>query len=172
MSRKLHLGCGTDYKDGWHNVDVNETVTVDQRIDLNQDTWDLPTDGFETILAAHVFEHLESIESAMRECHRILEPSRRLLVHLPIGENLHADPDHNHEWRWHTPEYYCGQRHWDAETGFELANRDVALWSTLSGTLGTLHRWTLTARLATVGPGRWCFAAPYTGGEFRVTFQA
>lgn len=171
-SDKLHLGCGTDYKIGWHNVDVNETVEVDQRIDLNQQTWDVPSNTFRKILASHVFEHLDSIEHALRECHRVLVPEGSLVVHMPIGENLHADPDHQHEWRWQTPEYYCGSRHWDVDTGFEVTNRGVNLWSTLGGYRGKLHRWSLKARLETVGAGRWCFSEPYTGGEFLVRFQA
>ena len=167
---RLHLGCGRDYRDGWHNVDKSETIRTDQRFDLADPPWPLPADTFEEIHAAHVVEHLPDVAAFLSECKRVLTVDGHCTIVVPIGENAVADPDHEQIWAWNTPLYYTGERHWDSDCDLSVVDRDVRLWSTLSGWRNKLHRAMLTARLETVGPGQWCFSEPYTGGEFEVVF--
>jgi len=166
----LHLGCGTDYREHAHNVDVNDRVRVDQRFDLENTPWPLPANEFAEIYAAHVVEHLSDVAGFLAECQRVLVPDGNLRVVVPIGVNAKADPDHENIWMWETPEMYCGKRHWDRDVGFTVQNRDVNLWSTLPGMFGTLHRQTIQARMELYGAGTWCFAEPHTSGEFGVVF--
>lgn len=168
---KLHLGCGNDYREGWHNVDIN-LVECDEQLDITDTPWPYPADSVDRIAAHHVIEHCDDVESVFRECKRVLKPVRALVVTVPIGYNALADPDHKHEWMWQTPEFYCGERHWDVDVGLSVVYRDVTLWSTLPGLLGRVHTKTLEARLAYYGPGVWCFGEPHTSGEFEVTFRA
>lgn len=57
---KLNVGCGTDYRDDFINVDGSDSLAkVDMVVDLNQDNLlDLfPPDHFEFILANDIIEH-------------------------------------------------------------------------------------------------------------------
>jgi len=169
---KLHLGCGTEYREDWHNVDVVASVEPDQVVDLENTPWPWATDSVERIYAAHVLEHLSEPFEVLQECKRVLHDGATCTVIVPMGLNARADPDHEHVWTWQTPGFYTGKRHWDRDCGLDVSNRDVKLWSVLDGYIGKLHRWSLTARLQTRGAGQWCFSEPYTGGEFTVRFQA
>jgi SAM-dependent methyltransferase len=169
---RLHLGCGDDYRRGWHNVDIATSVRTDQQIDLTELPWALPADHFEQIRAAHVLEHLPNQAAVLQECRRVLADGGRLTAILPVGVNAVSDPDHEKSWAWETPRYLCGARHWDVDTGLDVQHRDVTLWSTLPGVLGHLHRLSLRSRLGHYGPGAWCFSEPHSGGEFTVVFEA
>lgn len=169
---KLHLGCGTDYRQGWHNVDAVASVEPDQVVDLEQTPWPWETDSVKRIYGAHVIEHLSEPFEILQECKRVLHDGATCTIILPVGLNAVADPDHEHVWTWQTPGFYTGKRHWDRDCGLDLLDRDVTLWSTLPGALGTIHRQTIKARMSYYDAGNWCFSEPYTSGEFSVRFQA
>lgn len=169
-SELLHLGCGEDYREGWHNVDYVESVGPDEVVDLDDTPWPWPDASFTRIEAHHVFEHLENMELALRESARVLKPGGALVVTMPMGLNSIADPDHKHVWTWQTPEFYCGKRHWDVDVGLHVAAKSVDTHTHLRGVWGALDRlkWWYHERL--YGPGEWCFSWPSMSGEFRVVF--
>ncbi len=43
---KINLGCGDDYREDWHNVDIQGDA-ADQRLDLEATPWPWPDDSFE-----------------------------------------------------------------------------------------------------------------------------
>ena len=168
----LHLGCGEDYREGEHNVDAVAAVGPDEVADLNECPWPWPDATFRCIRAYHVLEHLADVETALRECARVLEPGGRLITRWPVGVDALADPDHKHRWTWRTPTFYCGKRHWDRDVGLRVIHRDVSLWP--AGPEGPLQaydrlRWALRKRL--VGAGPWCFTQQGSSGEFEVIFE-
>lgn len=167
----LHLGCGTDIHEDAYNVDKVGLEGVDQTIDLNEYPWDLPRDEFHEIRAFHVFEHLDDIEQALRECADCLSTGGKLIVKLPVGQNAIADPDHEREWIWDTPEYYCGARHWDVDVGLTVVDRDVTLRTHLNGSFGAVAKGLITLYERQHGQGRWMFDVPFTSGEFTVVFR-
>lgn len=169
---ELHLGCGETRKDGAINVDIRETPATDMVVDLNQTPWPWDANAVDHISAEHVFEHLDSVESALRECHRILRPGGTLRVVWPVGMNERADPDHKHSWIWETPEMYCGKRPWDDDVGLQVVHRHVSVHSHLTGLAKQVHEWSLAVYERVYGQGRWLFDVPCTSGEFTVTFQA
>lgn len=169
---RLHLGCGEDYRPGWHNVDVAESVRTDQHLDVTDTPWPFPSDHFTEIRGEHIFEHLPNQTDVLRECRRVLTADGELTVIVPVGLNAITDPDHATVWTWDTPRYYCGARHWDVDTGLTVVDRDVRLWSTLPGLLGAVHRLSLKARFRYYDAGVWCFTEPYSSGEFTVVFEA
>lgn len=174
QARQLNLGCNTDYREGWCNVDVNETVYADVHCDLEDVPWPFEADQCQRVLASHVFEHLDDIEAVLRECARVLRPGGVLTVRHPIGLDWVEDPDHNpqNEWDWGTPARYCGAEPWDTDVGLEVVGRDVTLWSQQPrGRLRAYHQKWLRAKLAMFGPGRWCFARGQWSGEFIVHFR-
>lgn len=173
--QKLNLGCGTDQRQGeeWLNVDVVSECDPDVVVDLNSERWPFADSSAEHIFAAHVFEHLEDIEQGLRECARILEPDGTLEIHLPIGLDMRADPDHNpwNEWSWRTPEFFTGKRHWDIDVGLTVVDRDVSLWVQQPGIFGWLQKQKIRWLRERHGPGEWCFGLESVSGEFRVVFE-
>lgn len=170
----LNLGCGEDVRPGWHNVDLYYEG-ADEKLDISEVPWPYPSDHFDTILASHVLEHLELDQQldVLAECARVLKPQGRLQVNYPLGKNYRADPTHvGPSWEWPTPLYYCGERHWDADTGLVVSGRDVTVWSeNPEGWVQMVQQAYLTLKERLYGTGRWCFGHPNTGGEFIVMFQ-
>lgn len=169
----LNLGCGEDYREGWHNVDADPLVDPDEILDLDDYPWPFENESFKFVLASHVFEHLENIEQALTETARILKPGGRLEVRYPIGLDYVADPDHiqEHRWDWNTPLMYCGERHWDIDVGLEVVDRQVALWAQSPGLWKDLREFWWRFLFWRYGPGRWCFGRQAVSGEFIVTFE-
>jgi len=167
----LHLGCGDREKPGYTNVDVRETAATDQVHDLEQTPWPWADNSTRRIVAEHVFEHLDSVETTLRECARILRPGGRLKVVWPVGQNGWADPDHEHRWTWDTPEMYCGKRGWDADVGLSVVSRDISMVSHISGLPGALYRGLIAGLEWRQGQGRWLCDLPATSGEFTVVFE-
>ena len=69
---KLHLGCGTNYLQGWVNIDLNPEIA-----DIVQDLRNqlpFPNESVSFIFVEHFIEHLTDIEAInfLRECFRVL----------------------------------------------------------------------------------------------------
>lgn len=180
MSEKpqtLRLGCGTDTRPMQWNVDLHDLAGIDETWDLDERPWPWADGFWSTIIAEHVFEHLESIEAALGEAARVLEPGGRLLVALPMGRDAYADATHRWgerrlPWTWRTPEFYVGDRHWHADLGLHVVNRDVEVWSVHPNpwVRRLQQRW-WAWKLSRYGPGEWCFELSPMCGEFTVVFE-
>lgn len=172
IERVLHLGCGEDIHPDAYNVDLYDLDGVDQTLDLNNEQWDLPESYFREIRAYHVFEHVDSIEHALRQCADLLEPGGELFVKLPIGTNAIADPDHERVWTWQTPEFYTGKRHWDTDVGLSVVDKSVSMHSQYpTSFLRVVQRMKWQAILKLAGPGEWCVNQPAMSGELTVRFR-
>lgn len=167
----LNLGCGTDQHEDAVNVDALSAVNPDRVVDLESYPWPWDDNSIDAIRMFHVLEHLESIETALSECQRILKPGGSVCVKWPMGMNERADPDHKHTWVWDTPEMYCGKRPWDADTGLTVSNRSVSVHPHLSGAPYYGYRAVIAAGRRLLDDGRWLFDLPATSGEFTVIFR-
>lgn len=168
----LHLGCGEDYREGEVNVDAVAEVEPDVLVDLDDYPWPWEDGSFSVIRAYHVFEHLEDVEMALRECARILVSDGTLITRWPVGLDAVADPDHEHMWTWRTPEFYTGKRHWDRDVGLEVTDRSVDLWPAgQDNVLAVWDKLLWEARFRLEGAGPWCFNQPSSCGEFEVVFR-
>ena len=84
---KLHLGCGTNYIDGWINIDNNS----DNNINKLDFLWDLkeplPFDdnSVDFIYNEHFLEHLtvEQGQTSLRDFLRILKPNGVMRIAMP-----------------------------------------------------------------------------------------
>lgn len=84
---KLNIGCGTDYKDGWVNIDNNSDNNID-KLDLN---WDLRKplpfkDGtVDFIFNEHFIEHLtvEEGQDVIKNLMRLLKVGGVLRIATP-----------------------------------------------------------------------------------------
>lgn len=171
----LRLGCGRDTVGAQWNVDAVALPGVDEVVDLDDTPWPWPDNSWQMIIAEHVFEHLEDMEAALRECERILKPGARLRVIVPMGVNADADDDHSwgegRPWTWQTPEFYCGERHWDVDTGLSVVSKRLRTHTHLEGPLAAVERMLWKYHKTRYGPGEWCFGWPCISGEFIVVFQ-
>jgi SAM-dependent methyltransferase len=95
MEKKLNLGCGSDYRDGWVNADRSGTVRKDAKIDMNAFPWRFRDNEFGHVLARHVIEHVkkESFPKAMAELHRITKPGGTIRIIVPLNKAFN-DPTH------------------------------------------------------------------------------
>jgi predicted SAM-dependent methyltransferase len=86
---KLHLGCGSEYREGWINIDLRPDA--DLQLDVREK---LPFEDGSTavIYSEHFFEHLDyPLEATrlLRESLRVLEPGGKFSVGVPdVGETL------------------------------------------------------------------------------------
>lgn len=107
MLRKLNIGCGNDYKEGFWNIDIGN-CKKDADWDI---TKPLPVqDGaFDLIYAYHVLEHIpkESFFAVFREIHRILAPQGLLEFAVPKAgsDNFWTDPTHSMPFTERTMDY-------------------------------------------------------------------
>lgn len=84
---KLNVGCGTDYKDGWINIDNNSDANI-EKLDLN---WDLrhplpfPENSVDYIFNEHFIEHLtvEEGQAAIKDLMRVLKPGGVMRIATP-----------------------------------------------------------------------------------------
>ncbi len=81
--KKLNLGCGIDYREGFVNVDFHDHVKPDIVHNLNQFPYPFADGEFEFILASHIIEHLASPFDVMKELHRILKVDGTLHIKVP-----------------------------------------------------------------------------------------
>ena len=89
---KLHLGCGSDYLDGYINVDKfdyekGDTSRRGSKYDVKADIFTLPfrSKSIELILIVHVLEHFYRWDTIdiLREFSRVLQAGGKLVVEMP-----------------------------------------------------------------------------------------
>ena len=64
MKKKLNLGCGRDYKEGWVNLEntnkyISTKFKADIYHDLNKYPYPFKDDQFGLIVASHLVEHFD-----------------------------------------------------------------------------------------------------------------
>jgi SAM-dependent methyltransferase len=95
--KKLNLGCGSDYKEGWLNVDVLRGVRADKHFSLDKYPWPLKNNSFNQVLMKSVLEHLENPINALKEVIRISRDKARLTVIVPHARNYAYLSDLQHK---------------------------------------------------------------------------
>jgi SAM-dependent methyltransferase len=81
--KRLNLGSGAFYKDGYVNVDLSPTVGADVVHDLGEFPYPFSDGEFDLVEADHCLEHLPDPFSAMREIHRVTRSGGRVRVRVP-----------------------------------------------------------------------------------------
>jgi len=107
---KLNLGCGSDYRQGYVNVDRIPGV-ADVVHDLNVFPYPWPDNSADEIVARHVLEHLEDIRKVMDELWRILKPGGQLLIYVPHFSHFQAltHPEHRHAFHYNSFQMFTPQ---------------------------------------------------------------
>ncbi|MGB7295227.1 MAG: methyltransferase domain-containing protein [Candidatus Aminicenantales bacterium] len=81
---KLNLGCGTDHKEGYINVDISTHCNPDKVWDLRKRI-PLKGDSVSEIRAYNIVEHLE-VKDIMKEFYRVLKKGGLLDILCPCPE--------------------------------------------------------------------------------------
>lgn len=130
---KLNVGCGTDYKEGWINIDNNSDNNI-EKLDLN---WDLrnplpfKNGSVDFIYNEHFIEHLtvEEGQKAIKDMMRVLKPGGVVRIATPDLEEsveLYLDPS----WKKRSLIKTYGLEF--VQTPAELLNMSFGWWG---------HRW-------------------------------
>ena len=94
---RINLGCGTRLEPGCVNVDRAAVPGADVVHDLDTGPWPFGDGEAEQIIAFDVFEHVSDPLLFMAECHRILRPGGRLLIHTTYWRSANAFTDPTHK---------------------------------------------------------------------------
>lgn len=93
---QIELGSGGPAREGLYAVDRLPLEGVDAVADLNEPLAELPDDCASLVRSRHVLEHVENLELALREMHRITRPDGRIVIVVPHFSNpyYYSDPTH------------------------------------------------------------------------------
>lgn len=81
---KLNLGSGTDYKEGFINVDYQGKLDVKHNLDKYP--FPFKANSVDFILASHILEHVDEPFKFLKESQRILKPGGRMEIRVPHCE--------------------------------------------------------------------------------------
>lgn len=99
---KLNIGCGSDVRKGYVNIDCieyDETLHGNKQylqLDLEVGRLPFPKGSVEEIRAMHIMEHLHSFPKLMNECHRVMKPGGSLYINVPCYPSSEAFQDPTH----------------------------------------------------------------------------
>lgn len=89
---KLNLGCGTDYRAGYINVDNNKywDVKTDLTFDLESVPYPFKSNSISEVLLIDVLEHLNNPLDVMREVYRVCEDGALIKISVPHFSSITA----------------------------------------------------------------------------------
>jgi predicted SAM-dependent methyltransferase len=122
---RLNLGCGSDYREGYVNVD-RVTGKADVIVELDSPPYPFADNSMDEVLLCHVLEHVHDVRAVLDEIWRLMRPQGQLLIHVPHFSHFQAltHPEHRHAFHYNslamfTPE---GREHYtDRQWRIELA---------------------------------------------------
>jgi len=125
----LNVGCGTDYKEGWINIDNNSDDNI-EKLDLN---WDLrnplpfPDQSVDYIFNEHFMEHLtvEQSTRANQDFMRVLRKGGVLRIAMPDLEEV---VDMYMDKKWKQRKVIKNHNMQFVKTRAELMNMSFSWW--------------------------------------------
>jgi SAM-dependent methyltransferase len=115
--KRLNLGCGSDYREGYVNVDSPRAVTRhDLSVDLRKRPWPWPDNSVDEILMRDSLEHLPDADENMLEIHRILKPGGLFHGCVPyaFSDGAVQALEHKSLFTEKSWDYLCGVSGYDA----------------------------------------------------------
>ncbi len=114
-TKKLNLGCGTDIKQGYVNVDIRDNLGVDKVVNLNKVPWKFKDGEFDEIYAKDVLEHLGGITKIqiLEELARIAKTGARVIIRVPCATHYRAlaSLQHAHSFFYNSFDYSWVQKY-------------------------------------------------------------
>lgn len=96
--KKLNLGCGNDYRDGYLNVDIGN-CKKDEWLDLENLPYPFEDNSFCEIVMQHTIEHVsrDNFPKLVEELYRITEKNGEILISAPYYLSRNAFTDFTHK---------------------------------------------------------------------------
>ena len=93
---KVNLGCGSNIRLDYLNVDCFPLPGVNVIHDLTRFPWPFERNSMDEVLMVHVLEHLPNTVKAMEEVWRIARPGALVKISVPFwnSEDFVTDPTH------------------------------------------------------------------------------
>jgi len=95
--KKLNLGCGKNYRDGWINLDYNTAYKTDIIWDINKFPYPFKKEEFDYVYCSHILEHVNNIFKTLNEIERILKKEGILHIIVPHFSNGNGYNDLSHK---------------------------------------------------------------------------
>jgi len=107
MTKRLNLGCGTDIRKGWVNLDKTAIKGVDIICDIERQPLPFNDNEFDEILCQDVLEHTDYIP-LVGELHRILKKGGSVFIRAPHFSSLnrYLDPTHKNSFSYRTFDFF------------------------------------------------------------------
>jgi SAM-dependent methyltransferase len=135
-SNKLNIGCGSDIRAGYVNLDAASLPGVDIVHDLNEFPYPFEDNTFAEILAINVLEHLPDTVTVMEELYRIA--SNKCIIHIRVpywnSYITYADPTHIKGFHPMQFEFFdptkdaCKNRPYYSQARFRTIRLDYFIW--------------------------------------------
>jgi len=81
--KKLNLGCGLDYKEGWINVDFNREVKADVYCDFDTEKLPFKDNSIDYVYMNHTLEHSKNVVRVIDELWRICKKGAIVKIYVP-----------------------------------------------------------------------------------------
>lgn len=108
--KKLNLGCDSDYKEGWVNLDFHKSLKCDVLHDLNEFPYPFEDNQFDYIYMNHVLEHVRDVHRCINELYRISKNNAIIEINVPYFNSFNAfrDVTHYSFFTWDSLSPFCG----------------------------------------------------------------
>ena len=78
--KKLNIGCGKDYREGWVNLDYDNSIKADVYHNLNKYPYPFKENTFDIVVASQIIEHVFEQDRALEEIKRVLKPGGKFIM--------------------------------------------------------------------------------------------
>ena len=122
MTKKLNLGCGTDIKKGYINLDKSKLRGVDVVHDLDKYPWPFKNNYFDEVYGQDAIEHVNDLFRAMREIRRICKHNAVVRLIVPYWHSSAAFyPNHHYFFNVDGLKFFTEtNRSYDSYPGFKM----------------------------------------------------
>lgn len=106
--KKLNLGCGTDIREGWINLDNFDSESLDVVHNLETFPYPFEDNYFDEIIAVNVLEHIENPVRVIEELHRITAKNGKVTIRVPYynSKDMGTDPTHKNFFSENSLDYF------------------------------------------------------------------
>jgi len=92
---KLNLGCKTDIRHGWINIDI-KNYGQNMIYDLDRVPYPFKDNSVDVVLMQDIIEHLKNPELVLREVYRICKDGAVVIIRTPHPKSPNMKKDKSH----------------------------------------------------------------------------